>query len=108
MSGKELRVCATRDLAPESHMQVDVPGLGPVAVFHVEGSFYVTDDRCTHLQASLGEEGVLEGHVIQCTWHNGKFDIRTGQVLGPPCPAPLRTYPVSVRDGHVYIQVAGG
>ena len=49
---------------------------------------------------------MLEGHVIQCTWHNGKFDIRTGGVLGPPCPASLRTYPVIVRDGDVYIEVA--
>jgi nitrite reductase/ring-hydroxylating ferredoxin subunit len=41
--------------------------------------------------------------VIQCTWHNGKFDIRTGEVLGPPCPAPLRTYDVVMRDGDVFV-----
>jgi len=58
------------------------------------------------MQASLGEEGALEEHVIQCTWHNGKFDILTGEVLGPPCPTALRTYPVSVRDEIVYIRVA--
>ena len=106
MNEREVRVCGTADLDPESHMQVMVTGVGALAVYHVDGQFYVTDDSCTHMQASLGEEGALEGHVIQCTWHNGKFDIRTGEVLGPPCPAALRTYPVSVRDETVYIRVA--
>ena len=106
MTTVEVRVCGTRGFEPDSHMKVQVPGIGVLAVYHVGGSFYVTADSCTHMQASLGDEGMLEGHVIQCTWHNGKFDIRTGEVLGPPCPAPLRTYPAIVRDGEVYIEVA--
>jgi nitrite reductase/ring-hydroxylating ferredoxin subunit len=77
--------------------------LGALAVYHVAGQFYVTADACTHLQGSLGEEGSLDGHVVECSWHNGRFDIRTGQVLAPPCTAPLKTYPVSVREGAVYI-----
>jgi nitrite reductase/ring-hydroxylating ferredoxin subunit len=108
MSGKLVRVCGVADVEPESHTQVRVPGLGALAVYHVEGRFYVTADSCTHLQASLGEEGSLEGHVIQCTWHNGKFDIRTGEVLAEPCPAPLKTYPVTVADGSVFVAVEPG
>jgi nitrite reductase/ring-hydroxylating ferredoxin subunit len=106
MSTGEVRVCGVAEVEPGSHMQVRVDGFGALAVYHVEGSFYVTDDSCTHMQASLGDEGMLEGHVIQCTWHNGKFDIRTGEVLAPPCPVRLRTYQVRVRDGDVYVVVA--
>jgi p-cumate 2,3-dioxygenase ferredoxin component len=101
-----IRVCGVDEVDSESHMQVRVPGLGALAVYHVEGRFYVTADTCTHLQASLGEEGSLEGHVIQCTWHNGKFDIRTGEVLAAPCLAALKTYPVTVKDGAVFIAAA--
>jgi nitrite reductase/ring-hydroxylating ferredoxin subunit len=101
---KIIKVCDASDVEPDSHTQVRVEGLGPLAVYHVDGEFYVTDDTCTHMHASLGEEGSLEGHVIQCTWHNGKFDIRTGAVLGPPCVAPLKTYPVILRDGTVFIE----
>jgi nitrite reductase/ring-hydroxylating ferredoxin subunit len=104
MSLKLIRICGVDEVAPESHMQVRVPELGAVAVYHVAGSFYVTADACTHMQGSLGEEGVLEGHVIQCTWHNGKFDIRTGAVLGPPCPVPLRTFRVQLQDGAVFVE----
>ena len=103
MSQCDVRICSTTDVEPESHLQMRVRGIGTFAVYNVGGKFYVTDDSCTHMQASLGEEGALEGHVIQCTWHNGKFDIRTGEVLGPPCPAPLRTYDVTLRDDDVYI-----
>jgi nitrite reductase/ring-hydroxylating ferredoxin subunit len=98
-----IRVCAIVDVEPESHRQVHVAGLGPLTVYHVGGQFYITADSCTHMQASLGEEGVLDGYVIQCTWHDGKFDIRTGEVLGPPCPRPLKTYVVALIDGDVYV-----
>ena len=30
--------------------------------------------------------------------------VRTGEVVTPPCVVPIRTYPVSVDDGTVYIQ----
>lgn len=98
-----IRVCSVSDIDPETHAQISVPGLGNVAVYNVQGRFYVTADSCTHLQASLGEEGLLDGHVIQCTWHNGKFDIRTGEVLAPPCPKPLKTYAVTITDGAVFV-----
>jgi nitrite reductase/ring-hydroxylating ferredoxin subunit len=104
MSAKLIRVCAVGDVEPETQIQVRVANLGALAVYHVEGKFYVTADSCTHMQASLGEEGALEGHVIQCTWHNGKFDIRTGAVVGPPCPKPLKTYPVRVENDAVFIE----
>jgi nitrite reductase/ring-hydroxylating ferredoxin subunit len=103
MAENWVRVCAVDEVEPESQMRFDVSELGALAVYHVAGQFFVTADSCTHMKASLGEEGVLEGHVIQCTWHNGKFDIRTGAVLGPPCPVPLKTYLVAVRDGAVYV-----
>jgi len=107
VSAKLIKICDVGAVAPGTHMQVRVPELGALAVYHVEGQFYVTADACTHMQGSLGEEGVLEGHVIQCTWHNGMFDIRTGEVLAPPCPAALRTYRVRLQDGAVYVEANG-
>jgi nitrite reductase/ring-hydroxylating ferredoxin subunit len=102
---RRIRICEAAEVEPETHLQMRVPELGVVAVYHVGGEFFVTADSCTHMQASLGEEGMLEGHVIQCTWHNGKFDIRTGEVLGPPCPAPLKTYKVTLEGDVVYADV---
>jgi p-cumate 2,3-dioxygenase ferredoxin component len=107
LSANLIRICAAKEVEPGTHVQFRVPQLGAVAVYHVDGEFCVTADACTHMQGSLGEEGVLDGHVIQCTWHNGKFDIRTGAVLGPPCTAALKTYRVHVREGEVFVEANG-
>lgn len=76
-----------------------------LAVYCVEGEFFVTDDACTHGPGSLSE-GFLEGHVIECDFHSGCFDIRDGKVVAPPCMVPIRTYPVVPHDSAVVISTA--
>ena len=36
---------------------------------------------------------------------SGQFNVRTGEVVLPPCMDPIRTYRASVRDGKVIIEV---
>lgn len=38
--------------------------------------------------------------ALQCRLHGSVFDVRTGDVLNPPAPTSVRTYPVEL-DGHV-------
>ncbi len=99
----QIDLCATGDVAEGTVLKVEAGGL-VVAVYHVEGEFYVTDDVCTHGPGSLSE-GYLEGHVIECDFHAGCFDIRTGAVVEPPCLVPIKTYPVTVEGGRVLITV---
>ena len=75
-----------------------------LAVFNVDGEFFVTDDHCTHGPGSLSE-GYIEGDVVECNFHNGQFNIRTGEVVSPPCMVPIKTYPAVVEDGKVFIEV---
>jgi nitrite reductase/ring-hydroxylating ferredoxin subunit len=56
----------------------------------------VTDDHCTHGPGSLSD-GYLDGFEIECDFHNGKFDIRTGEVTAPPCMIPVKTYKVIIE-----------
>lgn len=98
-----LRLCAMDAVPDDAPLKVELPGHAPFAVYHIEGDFYVTDDTCTHGAASLSEDGELNGFQIECTWHFGVFDVRTGEVVARPCTEPLKTYPVTVRDGAVYI-----
>lgn len=99
----KIRLCATDDVDWNGALKVETDGL-EVAVFNVEGVFYVTDDTCTHGPGSLSE-GYLEGHRIECDFHNGAFDVRTGEVVAPPCMIPIKTYKVSVEDDAVFIEV---
>ena len=47
----------------------------------------------------------VDGDVVECNFHSGQFNIKTGAVVGPPCMVPIRTYPTVVEDGKVFIEL---
>lgn len=96
-----IELCSTDDVPSGEAILVEKDDL-ELAVYNVEGNFFVTDDLCTHGPGSLSE-GFLDGFEIECDFHGGCFDIRTGEVTAPPCMEPIKTYKVSVDDGKVYI-----
>jgi nitrite reductase/ring-hydroxylating ferredoxin subunit len=100
---RRLELCNAGDIEPGGALKVEVEGLS-VAVFNVDGQYYVMDDLCTHGPGSLSE-GYIEGDVVECNFHNGQFNIRTGEVVSPPCMVPMKTYPTMVVDGKVVIEV---
>jgi nitrite reductase/ring-hydroxylating ferredoxin subunit len=99
----EVAVCAVSDV-PENTVQRFEAGTTVLAVYNVGGTFYATDNECTHGAASLAD-GILEGDVIECTLHFGAFNVKTGEAVQPPCFTPLRTYKVAVRDGQVFVDL---
>jgi nitrite reductase/ring-hydroxylating ferredoxin subunit len=98
-----IRLCTTAELAPGEVRKVEI-GDRALAVYNVDGTFYVTDDACTHGPGSLSE-GLLDGDVIECNFHQGRFNVRTGEVVAPPCMIPIRTYTAVVEDGVVYVEI---
>jgi nitrite reductase/ring-hydroxylating ferredoxin subunit len=93
-------VCSTAELPPgeATTVKADVA----IAVFNVDGEFLAIDDTCTHQDASLAD-GWLDGCAVECPLHASCFDLRTGQVSGPPAKTPVRTHRVTVEDGMVYV-----
>jgi len=75
-----------------------------VAVYKAKGQFYASQDVCTHEHAYLSD-GVVVDCTIECPFHQGRFDIRTGRALGAPVIIPLHTFPVMVADGQIFVQV---
>ena len=102
-AAKRLELCRAADVAPGAALKVEIADL-TLAVFNVGGRFYVTDDQCTHGPGSLSE-GYIEDDVVECNFHNGQFNIRTGAVVAPPCMVPIKTYPATVVDGKVTIEL---
>jgi nitrite reductase/ring-hydroxylating ferredoxin subunit len=99
-SDNVVRVCAKSEVGPKSVKAFEI-GDHRLAVYNIEGAFYITDDECTHAAASLAD-GMLEGDVIECCMHMGSFHVPTGNVVQPPCEVPLRTYQVVVKDDDIY------
>ena len=71
------------------------------ALFKVSGKIYCIDSQCTHLGGPLCK-GRLDGVVVQCPWHGSRFDVRTGEVVGPPARTPVKAHPVMLEAGRVW------
>ena len=98
-----LVLCAVEDVPQGQALEVEIDDFF-LAVFNVAGSFYVTDNSCTHGPGLLAE-GSLVGRVVECDFHGGRFDVVTGGVMAPPCLVPVRTYRTVVEHGKVSIEV---
>jgi Na+-transporting NADH:ubiquinone oxidoreductase subunit F len=66
--------------------------------------FYAVDGICTHGNAHLAA-GFVQGHQIECPKHNGRFDLRDGSPCRAPVCRAIRTAPVRVRDGRIFLNV---
>lgn len=75
------------------------------ALFRVTGKIYCLENRCTHVGGPLCK-GRLDGFVIQCPWHGSRFDVRTGEVVGPPAQAPVKAYRATVEAGKVWADMS--
>ncbi len=74
-----------------------------IALFRTARGVFATDNRCPHQGYALVRGDVRDGELT-CAWHNWKFDLPTGGCrFGGE---NIRSYPVQVRDGQVYLDVA--
>ena len=94
-------LCAAADVEADTPRRVLHDGIA-YAVFRCEDRIHVTQDHCTHGPGSLSE-GFLIGCEVECPFHQGRFDIRTGRATGAPCTEGLRTWTVYITDGIVCI-----
>ena len=97
--------CATSDIEEEDLIRFDHGG-ATYAVYHAPGgNFFATAGLCTHENVHLAD-GLVMDFVIECPKHNGQFDYRTGEAKRAPVCLNLKTYPVKVEGGRVFIEVA--
>jgi naphthalene 1,2-dioxygenase system ferredoxin subunit len=75
-----------------------------IALFRIGETIYATDNLCTHGHARLCD-GFIEGHDIECPLHQGRFDLRSGQPTCAPAVEPIKTYPVRIEEGRVFLSI---
>lgn len=73
-----------------------------IAIANLNGEFVAFQNECTHRGGPLGE-GILMGDVVECPFHAGQFNIRTGEVVSAPPSEPITTYPVLVEGDDVKV-----
>ena len=95
---------AALDAVPEGDViGVEVSGLD-IALYKIGGAVYATGNVCTHGHARLCD-GFLDGHEIECPLHQGRFDVRDGNAVCAPPDESIRTYPVKIEAGRIYLVI---
>ena len=115
----EVDVCSLTELPPGSRKIVHSGGRS-VGVFNVEGSLYAIRNTCPHQGAPLCEGTIsgtmmpsephhyvygMEGRLIRCPWHGWEIDLATGRPFFDPERARVATYPVTVREDRVVVEL---
>ncbi len=96
-------VARVSELPPGTSKRV-YSGADAVALFNVGGTFHAVSDRCTHGRASLSEGTVdSDGCTLNCPWHGGQFNIKTGEPLGGPVRVPVNVYEVKVEGDRILV-----
>ena len=101
----EVEVAAADEFPPGSSKIVREGSLF-VGVYNCGGELYAIEDRCSHDDGPLCEgDWDEETCRVVCPRHGSSFELSTGQPLSLPAYEPVQTYPVSVVDGIVRVDV---
>lgn len=96
-----VRLLDTADLPPGSLRRVTRDDLD-VLLAHTEAGIIAVEDRCPHMAAPLSI-GTLEGCVVACPLHEGRFDLCSGDPVQMPTTGGLdpdgRYHPVWTPAG---------
>ena len=97
-----IKVACVSDLAPGERLWLEFEE-ETVVLFNINGRFYCIADVCTHDGGPL-EDGLLEGHEVECPRHGARFDVRTGAALCLPATSPVPTFEVKVEGEDIFIE----
>jgi nitrite reductase/ring-hydroxylating ferredoxin subunit len=98
-----VRVARLTDL--ESARCLAVPaGDRVLALFSHAGQVYAVDNRCPHMGFPLHRGSVKDG-ILTCHWHHARFDLASGGTFDTWAD-DVRSYPVEVRDGEIWVDMA--
>jgi 3-phenylpropionate/trans-cinnamate dioxygenase ferredoxin subunit len=98
-------ICPVEDLPPGAVRLVEWEDL-EIGIFNCAGDLLAIEDRCSHDDGELLYGELDEATcTIECPRHGSVFDLRTGKPLNLPAYVPVDTFPVTVQDGVIKIEV---
>jgi 3-phenylpropionate/trans-cinnamate dioxygenase ferredoxin subunit len=98
-------VCDVQELEPGNMRLVEWEEL-EIGVFNCGGSLYAIEDRCSHDNGPLAEgEFDPDACTVECPRHGSLFDLKTGEPKSLPAYVPVDTFPVTVEDEKIKLEV---
>ena len=99
-----VEVCDRDEIDEEDVIRFDHAGKTFAIYRSPDDTFHATDGLCTHEKVHLAD-GLVMDDIIECPKHNGRFNYKTGAARGALVCVDLKTYPVKVEGGSVFIRV---
>lgn len=84
MTAALIALCPAADTRDGAIRLALMPDNHRLALYQLDDVLYATDDTCTRGAAALSDDGSLDGHVVECGWRLGSFDLRTGEACAMP------------------------
>jgi 3-phenylpropionate/trans-cinnamate dioxygenase ferredoxin subunit len=100
-----VRVASVSDVA-EGQVHAVRVGDREIALYHLGGTYYATDNICTHEYAQLSD-GWLEDGCIECPLHAARFDVKTGKALCAPAEQDLDVFEIRAEGSDLLIKLPG-
>ena len=76
-----------------------------IAIFKLEdGGVHAINNLCSHGNAKLCD-GFVEGHRVECPFHQALFDVRDGTVSCGPATEPVKSWPLKIENGRVLLNL---
>jgi 3-phenylpropionate/trans-cinnamate dioxygenase ferredoxin component len=98
-------VCPLAELPPGTMRLLEWEDL-EIGIFNCDGEILAIEDRCSHDDGPLVEGELDQARcAVECPRHGSVFDLRTGRPLNLPAYQPVETFPVTVEDGVVRVDV---
>jgi 3-phenylpropionate/trans-cinnamate dioxygenase ferredoxin subunit len=98
-------ICRLEELPPGERKLVEWDDL-EIGVFNCGGDILAIEDRCSHDDGDLWHGDFdADKCTVECPRHGSRFDLRTGKPLTLPAYVPIDTFPVSVEDGVIKLEV---
>jgi 3-phenylpropionate/trans-cinnamate dioxygenase ferredoxin component len=94
-------VAASADLPAEGKLALRAAGVALLLVRH-DGGLFALENRCSHVDEPL-DCGRIRHGWIACPAHGARFDLETGEAIGPPASMPVRTFAVRETDGRIEV-----
>jgi len=109
-----VKVCTTGDILENGGSCVKV-GDRQIAIFNIDAreagqegrEWYAVENECPHKRQNVlsrglvGEDGT-EPKIV-CPLHKNAFSLKTGKHLGGNDSWILKTYPVKIENGDIYL-----
>ena len=113
-------VCDSEAIQPGELRSFMIAGRSIVVARTGDGSYHALRNLCSHQGAPLDAgrlvDEVRSEHVgtfevtaaksvLRCPWHGYEFSATTGRCLADPEHQRVRTYPVTIQDATVLVDV---